>query len=145
MLVYLMAVAGVALLLSACGVPTFVHSDLPYEMPFGRIILRHFSGDLDGSLRQRLLETHPIGSDTSSLIAYLSQHKATCAFEDDVYTCQRTVWGESATAYFITPWNSFLGPSSRRIECPITITVETANCNIKSLSVRHEAIITDVD
>ena len=145
MLVHLMAVAGVAVLLSACGVPTFVHSDSPYEMPFGRIILGHFSGDLDESLRRRLLEKHPIGSDAASLVAYLSEHKAICTTEHDVYSCQRTVWGESATAYFITPWNSFLGPSSRRIECPITITVETANSNIKSLSVRHEAIVTDLD
>jgi len=92
-----------------------------------------------------LLEKHPIGSDGASLVAYLSEHNAICTTEHDIYTCRRTVWVENANAYFVTPWDYILGPSSRRIECPITIRVETANSNIKSLSVRHEEIDMDLD
>ena len=145
MAMHLVAVTGTALLLSACAVPTMVHSDPPHESPFGQTIYGYFSGDLDAALRRRLLEKHPIGSDAASLVVYLSEHKATCTTEHDVYTCQRTVWVENANAYFVTPWHYILGASSRRIECSITITVETANSNIKSLSVRHEAVVTDLD
>lgn len=140
-----MASACVALLLSACVAPTLVHSDPPFESPFGQTISGYFSGDLDESLRRRLLEKHPIGSDAASLVAYLSEHNAICTTEHDIYTCRRTVWVENANAYFVTPWNHILGASSRRIECPITIMVETASGNIKSLSVRHEEIVTDLN
>lgn len=95
--VHLVTGAGVALLLSACVVPTLVHSDPPFESPVGQAISGYFSGDLDESLRRRLLEKHPIGSDAASLVAFLAEHKAICTTEHDVYTCRRTVWVEMPT------------------------------------------------